>query len=361
MTLDRRDLLLGAGALGVLGAAGGVGAQGTARRTTSTTRVIDVHTHMFSEGWMNAVRAAGDPDFQLGEGAQDGALIYRGSSIGRIVPTMIDFDTRIAAMDEAGVDVALISLTAPNVYWGTRAQSAAAARTINDDFAAAENEHDGRIRWFASLPFQNADDAVAELRRAKDSGAIGVCTLTNILGTPLTAEQYRPIWREIDAMRLPVFVHPTSPYTDGMGLGEYGLGNTIGFTSETSLCFARMIYDGFLDEFPNLNLIACHGGGAFPYLIARFDIMWERARGVGSAIESPPSSYMRRLYYDSIVYDQKTLEFLVEQVGPDRVLYGSDYPFQIGDMKGVLARVDALPPAERDAIRGGNAMQLFEL
>jgi aminocarboxymuconate-semialdehyde decarboxylase len=360
MTLDRRDLLLGAGALGVLGAAGDAGAQGTAR-TTSTTRVIDVHTHMFSEGWMSAVRAAGDPDFQLGEGAQDGALIYRGSSIGRIVPTMIDFDTRIAAMDEAGVDVALISLTAPNVYWGTRTQSAAAARTINDDFAAAENKHDGRIRWFASLPFQNADDAVAELRRAKDNGAIGVCTLTNILGTPLTAEQYRPIWREIDAMRLPVFVHPTSPYTDGMGLGEYGLGNTIGFTSETSLCFARMIYDGFLDEFPNLNLIACHGGGAFPYLIARFDIMWERARGVGSAIESPPSSYLRRLYYDSIVYDQKTLEFLVEQVGPDRVLYGSDYPFQIGDMKGVLARVDALPEAQRNAIRGGNAAQLFDL
>jgi aminocarboxymuconate-semialdehyde decarboxylase len=353
MTIDRRTLLLGAGALG---AAAAVRAQ-----PTPATPVIDVHTHMFSQGWMAAARAAQDPDFQLGEGQRDGALIYRGSSIGRIVPAMIDFDERIAAMDAAKVDVALISLTAPNVYWGTRAQSAAAARTINDDFAAAQRRYDGRIRWFASLPFDHPEDAVEELARAHAAGAVGVCTLTNIRGNPLTAPQYRPIWREIDARRLPVFVHPTSPYVDGLGLAEYGLGNTIGFTTETSLCFARMIYDGFLDEFPNIPFIACHGGGALPYLAARFDIMWERARGVGSKIERPPSSYLRRLYYDAIVYDQATLEFLVARVGADRILYGSDYPFQIGDMKGVLERVDALPAGQRDAIRSGNARSLFDL
>jgi aminocarboxymuconate-semialdehyde decarboxylase len=89
--------------------------------------------------------------------------------------------------------------------------------------------------------------------------------------------------------------------------------------------------------------------------------MWERARGVGSKIERPPSSYLRRLYYDAIVYDQATLEFLVARVGADRILYGSDYPFQIGDMKGVLERVDALPAGQRDAIRSGNARSLFDL
>jgi aminocarboxymuconate-semialdehyde decarboxylase len=360
MTIDRRELLLGAGAAGMMAAVGAAKAQG-AERTPSKTKVFDVHTHMFSRGWMDAVRAAKDPNFQLGEGANDGALIYRGNSIGRIVPAMIDFDIRIKAMDEAKVDVALISLTAPNVYWGTRAQSAAAARTINDDFAAAQKKYDGRIRWFASLPFDNADDAIEEARRAKKNGAIGICTLTNILGKPLTAPQYRPIWREIEALRMPVFIHPTSPYSDGMGLGQYGLFNSIGFTSETSLCLARMIFDGFFDEFPKLDLIACHGGGAFPYLVSRFDIMWERTGGAGSKIKQPPSSYMRRIYFDSIVYDQKTLEFLVAQVGADRVLYGSDYPFMIGDMPGVLSRVDALPPEQRDAIRGGNAMRLFDL
>lgn len=325
------------------------------------TKVIDVHTHMFSPSWMAQVRAAGDPDFKLGEGADDGALIYRGGIIGRIVPTMLDFDSRIAAMDAAGVDVALISLTAPNVYWGTRAQSAAAARAINDDFAAAEKQYGGRIRWMASLPFDNEEDALVELRRAKDAGAIGVCTLTNILGTPLTVPRYRRIFREIEAMQLPVFVHPTTPFVDGMGFGEYGLFNTIGFTTESSLCFARLIYDGFFDELPKIDMIACHGGGAFPYLLSRFDIMWTRWDGAGARIKELPSTYLRRIHFDAIVYDQKTLNFLVDQVGADRVLYGSDYPFRIADMEGVLKRVDALAPDVRDAVRSGNALKLFDL
>jgi aminocarboxymuconate-semialdehyde decarboxylase len=246
------------------------------------------------------------------------------------------------------------------VYWGTRAQSVAAARSINDDFLAAQRKYDGRIRWFASLPLQYESEALAELRRAKDNGAIGVCTLTNILGTALTEPKYRAIWRECAAMQLPVFVHPTTPFTDGMGLADFGLGNTIGFTSDTSLCFAKLILEGVLDEIPTLQLIACHGGGAFPYLAARFDIMWQRTISARKN-QAPPSTYLNRLWYDSIVYDQQTLDFLVERVGSDRVLYGSDYPFSIGDMKGVLARVDALPAQQRDAVRSGNAERLFDL
>ena len=351
MSMNRRELLASAGALGVAAVATRASAQ------TPRGKVIDVHTHMYSHGWVEAVQAAADPTFRIGD---NGALIYRGGSIGRMTPPMLDWDLRIKDMDDAKVDVALISLTAPNVYWGTRAQSAAAARSINDDFLAAQRKYDGRIRWFASLPFQHEADALAELRRAKGNGAIGVCTLTNILGTPLTAPQYRAIWRECAAMQMPVFVHPTTPYTDGMGLADFGLGNTIGFTSDTSLCFARFILEGVLDELPDLQLIACHGGGAFPYLAARFDIMWERTTSARKN-QAPPTTYLKRLWYDSIVYDQPTLDFLVERVGHDRVLYGSDYPFSIGDMKGILARVDALPAERRDAIRSGNAERLFDL
>ena len=357
--IDRRTVLGAAGALGLV-AATGTKAQSPRTGSASSSRVIDVHTHMFSRGWMAQVDRANDPDFRLGEG-EPRALLYRGLAIGAIVPAMLDFDMRIQAMDEAGVDVALISLTAPNVYWGNRSQSVAAARAINDDFRAAENRYDGRIRWFASLPWQHAGDAIAELRRARENGAIGVCTLTNILGTPLTAPEYRAIWREIEAMELPVFIHPTTPYVDGLGVEQYGLGNTIGFTTETSLCFIRMILDGFMDEMPNLKLIACHGGGAFPYLVSRFDRMWSIQSPDSRRNERPPSSYMRQFYYDSIVYDAVTLDFLVESVGADRVLYGSDYPFRLGDMAGMLGRVDALPDAQRDAIREGNALALFDL
>lgn len=356
MTIDRRELLAGVGAVGVAAALAGR-AESQPAASPSRAKVIDVHTHMYSQGWVKAVTDAADPNFRIGA---NNALIYRGGSIGRMTPPMLDWDLRIKDMDDGKVDVGLISLTAPNVYWGTRAQSVAAARSINDDFLAAQRKYDGRIRWFASLPLQYESDALAELRRAKDMGAIGVCTLTNILGTALTEPQYRAIWRECAAMQLPVFIHPTTPFTDGMGLADFGLGNTIGFTSDTSLCFAKFILEGVLDELPNLNLIACHGGGAFPYLAARFDIMWERTVSARKN-QAPPSTYLNRLWYDSIVYDQQTLDFLVERVGPDRVLYGSDYPFSIGDMKGVLARVDTLPAQQRDAIRSGNAERLFDL
>ena len=354
MTIDRRELLR-AGAVGAVSVAAAFAGKGVAQ--PSRAKVIDVHTHMYSHGWVKAVTDAADPNFRIGE---NNALIYRGGSIGRMTPPMLDWDLRIKDMDAAKVDLGLISLTAPNVYWGTRAQSVAAARSINDDYAAAQRKYDGRIRWFASLPFQHEDEALAEMRRAKANGAIGVCTLTNILGTPLTAPQYRRIFRECAAMQLPVFVHPTTPFTDGMGLADFGLGNTIGFTSETSLFMSRVILEGMLDELPNLQLIACHGGGAFPFLAARFDRMWEVGSS-GRKNKAPPSTYLKQFWYDSIVYDQATLGFLLERVGVDRVLYGSDYPFTIGDMKGILARVDALPEKQRDALRSGNAGRLFDI
>lgn len=357
--MKRRDFIATASAVGSSLMAGQASAQ-SSQQAPSRVPVIDVHTHMFSRKWMEVAWVAKDEHFTLGRGAQEGSLIYNGASEGTISPPMLDYDLRIKAMDEAHVDIALVSLTSPNVYWGTKADSIAAARAINDDFRAAAQKYGGRIRWMASLPWQYADEAVAELRRAKQNGAIGICMLTSIRGAALTEEAYRPIWREIEATRLPVFIHPTKPEINYIGEDDTGLFNSIGFINDTTLCFARMITTGFLDAFPKLNLIACHGGGYLPYLAARLDQIWARHPG-GRRIESPPSTYLTRLWYDAIVYDQQTLEFLVRQVGAERVLYGSDFPFLIGDMKGVLARVNALPAEHRDAIRGGNHRKIFDL
>jgi aminocarboxymuconate-semialdehyde decarboxylase len=353
MPVSRRTVIGGAAALGAVAAT----ASSKANAAPSAP-VIDVHTHMYSEGWMDVVNRSKNDNFYLGPNR---ALMYRGQGIGRISDEMLDYDLRIKDMDAAGVDVALISLTAPNVYWGTPKENAAAARAINNDFRAAAEKYDGRIRWMASLPMQDERDALQELIRAKATGAIGICTLTNILGTPLTHSRYKNIWREVEAMGLPVFVHPTTPYEDGMGLSEYGLANTIGFTSESSLAFARMIYDGFFDEFPNINMIACHGGGGLPFLLGRFDRMWEKGRTASKNIERPPSTYIHRIYFDSIVYDDNTMKFLIEQVGADNVMYGSDYPFTIGDMKGIRERVDRLPTKTANKVRSENAQKIFDL
>ena len=367
MSIDRRTLL---GALGTTVAAGLAAPAGAADAKTtpaqrpaaspSKAKVIDVHTHMYSRRWQEQLKAANDENVKVRPGPNGDSMVYRWAPIGSLGPDMFDWDARIAKMDAAKVDIALISLSAPNVYWGTREISAQAARDINDEFAAAQHKYDGRVRWFASLPWSNADDAIAELRRAKKQGAVGVCTLTNILGTALTDERYRTIWREIEAMRMPTFIHPTLPFNDGMGLNGGALANAIGFTTETSLCFSRMIVEGFMDAFPKLDMIACHGGGALPFLAARIDRCWDKMIPEKKNKDAP-TSYLQRLYFDSIVYDQKTMDHLVDFVGAARVLYGSDYPFSLGDMPGILARVDALPAEQRDKVRSGNAQKLFDL
>jgi aminocarboxymuconate-semialdehyde decarboxylase len=366
MTIDRRTLL---GALGTAAAAGlaapavtqvAQAQQSATASSPSKAKVIDVHTHMYSRRWQDNLRAANDTNVKVRPGPNGDSMVYRWAPIGSLGPEMFDWDARIAKMDAAKVDIALISLSAPNVYWGTREVMARAAREINDEFAAAQAKYDGRIRWFASLPWMNADDSIEELRRAKKQGAIGVCTLTNVLGNALVDARFRPIWREIEAMRMPTFIHPTLPFDDGMGLTGGALANAVGFTCETSLCFSKMMIDGFLDAFPRLDLIACHGGGTLPYLAARIDRCWDRMIQDKKTKETP-STYLKRLYFDSIVYDQPTLNHLVNYVGVDRILYGSDYPFSLGDMPGILGRVDALPTQQRDKVRSGNSTRLFDL
>jgi aminocarboxymuconate-semialdehyde decarboxylase len=357
---DRRSVMQGASA-GLAAAAlmrpGRMAAQEPSG-ASSVVPVVDVHTHMYTEGWLNQIRANPDDSIRLVRGESSEEIDYRGARIARISQEMLDWDLRISNMDAAGVDIAMVSLTAPNVYVASKSLSIALARQVNDDFAAEQERHPARIRWLASLPWEHPAEALSELARIRGNGASGLCMLTNILGTPLTDSKFAPIWEAIEDSGLPVFIHPTTPFVDGMGLQEFGLANTIGFTTETSLCFARMFLDGMLDRYPDLKLIACHGGGALPYLVGRFDRMWERTASPQKS-SRPPSDFLDKIWYDAIVYDQQTLEFLVEQAGPDRVLYGSDYPFLIGDMEGVLHRVNALDPDRRDAIRGRNAKALF--
>jgi len=358
MEISRRLLMQAAGGLGALAVSRPLLAQGPAGKSP----VIDVHTHMFSKGWTDMVRANPDSDTRIVQGPRFEEVDYRGQRIIRLSPEMTDFDLRIRNMDAAKVDVALISLTAPSVFIGDERVSVMLANRINDDFAEAQARYPTRLRWFTALPWQYPEAAIKELRRTRERGAIGVATITNIAGKPLIDPLFRPVWKAIEEMQLPVFIHPTTPYIDvsAMGMGEYGLANTVGFTADTSLCFMRMILDGFLDEFPGLELIACHGGGTLPYLAGRMDQMWQKGSSTRK-ISAPPSSYLKRLWYDSIVYDQRTLDYLVDTVGADRVLYGSDYPFLIGDMVGMLERVDQLPADKVDAVRSGNARRLFKL
>jgi aminocarboxymuconate-semialdehyde decarboxylase len=324
-------------------------------------KVIDVHTHMLNAEWLGYLRQHGAPRYEVRKSldAPEGIMLD-GAPFMTPMPGHFDWELRIRKMDEAKVDLAIVSLTCPNVYWGGEDVSLRAAQTVNDDYARAQRQWPERIRWMCSLPWQYPDPAVAELRRAHGDGAVGVMVLANINEVPLTDERFAPVWKEIDRLALPVLVHPTAPPgTPAMELRAFNLIASVGFMFDTSLAIARMMFDGFFERFPNVKVIAAHAGGALPYLVGRLDQCFANMNACRTKTSVKPSEFMRHIYYDAVTYQQESLELCIRVGGAEHVMYGSDYPHNIGDMVGCLARVDALPAAQRDAVRGGNAMRVF--
>jgi aminocarboxymuconate-semialdehyde decarboxylase len=159
-----------------------------------------------------------------------------------------------------------------------------------------------------------------------------------------------------------VLLHPTvPPGAEALDLARYALVGSIGFMVDTSVALVRMIFDGFFDRYPNLKLIASHAGATLPYVAGRLDRVFETAQRARAVIARPPSEYLRHIYYDSVCYRKDALEMCVDVGGAEHVLYGSDYPFNFGDMKGCLARVNALAARARANVRAANAMRIFGL
>jgi len=327
------------------------------------SQVIDIHTHMLAAPYVELLRAHGAPKYTfrtLPGGAEvidaDGAPFFH------ITAPMFDFDQRVKAMSAAGVDMAIVSLTSPNAYLGDAGISLQAARIMNDAFAQAQTAYPDRIRWYASLPWQHPPLAVEELKRARAAGALGVMVIANIAGASLTDPLFEPVWQAIDELALPVLVHPSvPPGGQYMDLARHNLSTSVGFTFDTTLAIARCIYDGFFDRYRRLKIIAAHGGGALPFLIGRLDQCFDNIAACAAYAERRPSDYLSQIHVDAVVYDPRALAMCIDVMGEGNVMYGSDYPHNIGDMRGCLARVDALGDSARHKVRGESARRLFGL
>ena len=325
--------------------------------------VIDVHTHMLTREYLDFLALHGGPKYACKPTAAGQDSIYmHGAPFMTLMPEMWDYEARIRDMDKAGVDLAIVSLTCPNAYFGDEDISVCAATMVNDSMCEQQRARPDRIAWFTSLPWQYSAAAIAELERTIAAGAVGVMVIANIDGMNLTHPDFAPVWQAIDDRALPVLVHPTAPLgTPAMGLDEYGLVPPIGFMIDTTLAVSRMILDGFFDRYPNLKIIASHGGATLPYLAGRLDRCYDRIPACAEAIREKPSTYLEKIWYDSVVYSAGALNLCLEVAGPDNVLYGSDYPHNIGDMAGCLARVNALAGNVAARVRDGNARRIFNL
>ncbi|HYF42340.1 MAG TPA: amidohydrolase family protein, partial [Ramlibacter sp.] len=324
--------------------------------------VIDVHTHMFTTKWLELLkREGGQYNIQTRpDGQQE---IFRGNTP-VVIPQKGHFDwaLRIQHMDQAGIDVSVVSLTCPNVYWGGEEVSVRAAVEANDNVADAQSRYPDRIRWFASLPWEYPQRAIEELERSCAKGAAGVMVLANVAGRSLTDPMFAPIWAAIDRRALPVLVHPTDPPgVDLMDMTKFDLSWSVGFMFDTTLAITRMVFEGFFDQYSRLKIIASHGGGTLPYLVGRFEKGDEVELASRRQMKRKPTDYLRHIYYDSITYDVRSLKYLIEIVGADHVMFGTDWPHWVHDTKGAFANTAQLPQEQMKAVRAGNAQKVFGL
>jgi aminocarboxymuconate-semialdehyde decarboxylase len=325
---------------------------------------VDVHNHFVPpELAADTRRGEGIDGLRIERRGDEEWVIHRQGFHWPLHRVFYDLEARLRAMDEMEIDLAVMSI-APTLFMYWLEDTGAAAdfcRRANDALASFARDSGGRIEAVATLPMRDTDAAVRELRRAvTELGLRGAEIGPRVEDAPLDDQDVRPVLRAAAELGVPLILHP---YHVGKrpGLESYYLSNLVGNPLESTVGAAHLIFGGVLDELTDLRLVLMHGGGYLPYQIGRLD-HGHRVRAESRGCRHAPSAYLTRFWYDTITHAPGPLEFLVGQVGADRVVYGTDFPFDMGGgpVKEQLAGAD-LDAAARAKIAGTNAAGLFGL
>jgi aminocarboxymuconate-semialdehyde decarboxylase len=323
--------------------------------------IIDFHNHYYPAPYLDAMKGGG---YKVGvDYDRDGnpRLHYPGD-YNILVPGHRDLDVRERVLDEHGVSVQVLTFTTPGVHYEEPAAAVRLARVVNDAFAAEI----GRRKHFtalATLPLNDPAAAVVELERAMRSlGLRGAMVFSNVNGTGLDDAAYLPLWEKADELGAVIYIHPAHP-VGVEAMEQYWLMPLVGFLMDTTLAAGKLVFSGIVERCPRITWVLTHMGGAIPYLAERLDRGYEAFADCRANITAPPSSYLRRFYYDTVNFDNAAQRLAIEFAGVDRILAGSDYPHQIGSIPKMLASLRrlAVTEAEREKILGGNAARILGL
>lgn len=322
---------------------------------------IDIHAHVYPEAYLRLIREKGAPFGAEARIDPKGVMLKVGEiSNPPLGPRFTDLDARLAAMDEQGVKVHLLSLSLPMVEWADAAFGHELAIAVNDSIAADHDRAPERIYGLATLPWHAPSLACQELERAaKLPGIRGVYCATKVRDMDLSHEMLLPIFERIEALGLPLFLHPVGVIGHAR-LTQFYLTNLLGNPFETAIAAAHLIFGGVLDRFPTLTVALPHAGGAFPYLVGRLNRGWEKRADL-KHIQHAPVDYLRRFYYDTVGYADAAHTYLTGLVGADRVMMGSDFCFPIA-LERPVQTVTEHPhwtPEEKALITEGNARRLL--
>ena len=308
--------------------------------------LIDVHNHITSRAFTSLLEEHGKHMYRLQRDSEGRTFVMRGKArFMTFTEPMFDPGMRLPAMDEVGVGTQLLSYTCPNAYWAGPDVAERVVRTMNDHLAQVCDERPDRFRGLGSLPLQDVELSLRELDRCTgELGFVGLIILANVNETPLDDPRFEPLWAALNERKLPVLLHPTvPPGIDSMGMDRFGLIPSVGFMIDTTLSVARLVFAGVFEQYPDWPLIVSHAGATLPYIASRLDQCHRNIPDARANISKPPTEYLKGLYYDTVCYDGQALEMALSIAGPTHLLYGSDYPHNIGDMPGCAARIEALP------------------
>ncbi|MDD0839844.1 amidohydrolase family protein [Curvibacter sp. HBC61] len=327
--------------------------------------VVDVHCHVLCQqteqlaAQLGVTGEAGTMRFASAASRQ-AALAQRQA----IQVQMTQVEARLADMDRTGIDLQVLS-PAPNQYhYDTEPEvGRQLAARVNQTVAEMAQHPSGRFLGLGTVPLQHPQLAVEALRHAvKELGLRGVEIGTHVGGKDLDTLGLEDFFAEAQALGALVFLHPAG-FSEGQRLGQYFLNNIIGNPLESTVAVSRLVFSGLFERLPDLKMCVAHGGGYLPAYPGRMDHAWKVRHECRACLSHPPSQSLRKLYFDTLVYSPQQLTHLLNTYGAERLLLGSDYPYDMGDpaAREHIEALAGLSEADRRAILGGNALRLLEV
>jgi aminocarboxymuconate-semialdehyde decarboxylase len=324
-----------------------------ANEATDHAPVWDVHGHYLPTSALDLMRS-GRASVRVGtvEGIDD-SITVNDMAVGATVEQLSSVEGILAAMDKAGLDRRV--LTPPPFtyrYWDDSNPATKLCRLINDEMAVVVAKHPERLFGFCTVPLQDPHAAIAEMHRGLDElGLIGVGLGTHVDNGLLSDSSLRPFFQAVAERGAPILVHPD--FVPSPRYSEYYLVNLVGMPVETGTTLANMMLTGMLEELPDLRVCFVHGGGVAPYLMGRWTHSWRARSDTKRDSRTPPWAQLHSIYWDSLTHSPQALSFLVELMGADHVVIGTDAPFDMEDKSplATLAEAPRLGEEDRRQIR----------
>src|SRR5262249_14325710 len=322
--------------------------------------ITDIHCHFVPDDFFSFVRGKSDFAVTVKRCDEDDVdLDIRGMHFG-LNKTFFEMPLQVERMQRVGVNRAILSLATPFIDYHLDAKLATeAARRFNDALASAifgDKEHFG---GWAFLPMQDPKAAAAELRRCvREYGFVGAHVASNVRGTYLHDEQFRPIYEAALDLDVPLFVHPADP-PGKERTREYELTVVAGYLFDNTINILKLICSGFLDKWPGLKLVCAHAGAFSLVLRARMQREVDTNAHLSAVMKAPVGDYLRRLYFDTICFEPAILRYTASAVPIGHLLLGSDAPFPLGEPNPVTFVRNSLPAEQADAILNHNFDQLI--